>query len=156
MKLESANLLRKFIFNVSHMSIFSQVLGEYVENENQIRHFSCVASNELSSHSVRGNQDVALQLMDGSHQNKILNHLFASISAEKPENGPMLNQVWVGSGSVSGFDLTISLSEIQVSDAKLHFLLSSFQECNKLLCFFILYVLLSLKAHAYVYLRIRV
>ncbi|KAJ6288558.1 hypothetical protein OIU76_024527 [Salix suchowensis] len=70
MKFEYANLLRKFIFNLSRMTIFSRVHGDM--------------------------------------QNEMLNNLVASISVEKPE---MLNQVWVGMGSISGFEMTISLSE---------------------------------------------
>ncbi|KAI5581654.1 hypothetical protein BDE02_07G032300 [Populus trichocarpa] len=85
MKFESAILLRKFIFNLSRMVIFSQVHRNYVENENH-----------------------------GSHQSKMLNNLVASISAEKHENDHKSNQVWVGMGSISDFEMTISLSEIQM------------------------------------------
>lgn len=98
MKFESANLLRKFIFNLSRMVIFSQVHRNYVENENH-----------------------------GSHQSKMLNNLVASISAEKHENDHTSNQVWVGMGSISDFEMTISLSEIQVSNAKFLLFLSSFE-----------------------------
>ncbi|KAJ6419973.1 hypothetical protein OIU84_029986 [Salix udensis] len=95
MKFESTNLLRKFIFNLSRMAIFSQVHREHVENENQIPHFS----SDTSSGSQVAPRD------------KMLNNLVASISVEKLE---MLNQVWVGMGSISGFEMTITLSEIQM------------------------------------------
>lgn len=50
------------------------------------------------------------------HQNYILKQAGAVISVEKPLNDSLcLNEVWVGSGSISCFDITISLSEIQVS-----------------------------------------
>ncbi|KAH0971337.1 hypothetical protein GBA52_023493 [Prunus armeniaca] len=49
------------------------------------------------------------------HQNYILKHAGAVISVEKPLNDSLcLNEVWVGSGSISCFDITISLSEIQM------------------------------------------
>jgi hypothetical protein len=80
------------------MVIFSQVHRNYVENENH-----------------------------GSHQSKMLNNLVASISAEKHENDHKSNQVWVGMGSISDFEMTISLSEIQVSNAKFLLFLSSFE-----------------------------
>lgn len=108
MKFEYANLLRKFIFNLSRMTIFSPVHREYVENENQIPHFS--SDTSLGSQVAPGD--------------KMLNNLVASISVEKLE---MLNQVWVGMGSISGFEMTITLSEIQVSNAKFLLFLSSFE-----------------------------
>lgn len=50
-----------------------------------------------------------------SHHNCILKQLGAFMAMEKPENSHLLSyQVWIGSGSVSGFDVTISLAEIQV------------------------------------------
>ena len=54
-----------------------------------------------------------------SRQNYILKQLGASIAVENPVQGEevrpeLLNQGWVGSGSITGFDMTISLSEIQV------------------------------------------
>lgn len=53
------------------------------------------------------------------HGDYILERLAASISAEKPlsedDHGPFYpTQGWVGNGSVSGLNLTISVSEIQV------------------------------------------
>lgn len=53
-------------------------------------------------------------------QNHILKQLCASFGLEKPLPGDDIiyllpNQRWVGSGSISGFDMTISLQEIQVS-----------------------------------------
>ncbi|KAL5557187.1 hypothetical protein UlMin_039423 [Ulmus minor] len=49
------------------------------------------------------------------YQKYILERLSAFISAQKPLNGPLcLNQAWVGSGSISGFDITISLSVLEM------------------------------------------
>ncbi|XP_057499975.1 uncharacterized protein LOC130784197 isoform X3 [Actinidia eriantha] len=52
-----------------------------------------------------------------SRQNYILKQLGASIAVENPVQGEevrpeLLNQGWVGSGSITGFDMTISLPEI--------------------------------------------
>ena len=56
------------------------------------------------------------------YQKYILEHLSAFISAQKPLNGPLcLNQAWVGSGSISGFDITISLSVLEVSSSIVFF-----------------------------------
>lgn len=50
-----------------------------------------------------------------SHQNHILKDLRAFLSLDRPENGALhLSQCWFGSCSLPGFDMTISLSEIQV------------------------------------------
>lgn len=138
-ELGMTNLQKKFKFELSRLSILSQFLQEGVENEIHIPHFSSVTSNELSSGSVVGEGTVTAQYNDGnhscdaascskdpifenefamencasqvfhlSHQNHILKHLGAFILIEKVENN------WVGSGSISGFDMTISLSELQV------------------------------------------
>ncbi|XP_048232851.1 uncharacterized protein LOC8260571 isoform X2 [Ricinus communis] len=115
-KLDSANMQSKFTFELSRMSIFSQVIQECIENKNQVPHFSLVMSNESSSQSMTRDPSVAFQYIDGSHtshRDYILNHLVVLISAEKSTSCPLpLNQVWIGNGSISGFHATISLSEI--------------------------------------------
>lgn len=139
MKLGMSNLEKKFMIDFSRLSILSRFLQESMENESQIPHFSPVGSNDLSSHSVAGEGTVTVQYNNQngscngascstnpvsqnefsmnncstegfrlSHQNYILNHLGAFLSAEKLENH------WVGIGSISGFDVTISLPELQV------------------------------------------
>lgn len=52
-----------------------------------------------------------------SRQSYILKQLSASIAVEKPVQGEsrLLNEVWVGTGSITGFDMTISLPEVKVS-----------------------------------------
>lgn len=148
MKLRMSNLEKKFMIDFSRLSILSQFLQESMENESQIPHFSPVSSNDLSSHSVAGEGTVTVQYNNQngsfngascstnpvsqnefstnncstegfrlSHQNYILNHLGAFLSAEKLENN------WVGIGSISGFDMTISLPELQVQHAILFLLL---------------------------------
>lgn len=121
------NLQRKIMFKLSRLSILSQVIQQRPEDEIEILHFSSAQSNEFSGESA-----VAFQHEDGSfpvdescsrapisegvfslhHQDYILKHLTSSLSVEKAEVGPL--DPWVGSGSVSGFDVTISLSELQV------------------------------------------
>lgn len=52
-----------------------------------------------------------------SHWKYILKHLAAFISVERPMNGPLSKyHAWAGNGSFSGFDITLSLSEMKVSN----------------------------------------
>lgn len=51
-----------------------------------------------------------------SPQNCILKHLSASLAFEKFMPQDISKQYWVGGGSLSGFEMTISLQEIQVSN----------------------------------------
>lgn len=149
LKFKLENMRRKFTFDLSRLSIFSQVFHDIVENEIHIPHFSSVTSNDTTSCSVSGDPAAGFQhrneihlvneascsrdpvpqkefsvkncASEGirlSHQNCILKRVGAFMTVEKPEDGPLhLNQVWLGNGSVLGFDMTISLSEIQVSNA---------------------------------------
>uniref|UniRef100_A0A2P2MKK3 Uncharacterized protein LOC8260571 n=1 Tax=Rhizophora mucronata TaxID=61149 RepID=A0A2P2MKK3_RHIMU len=130
MKLESAGMLKKFRIDLPHISIFIQVLKEYVKSENQIPHFSSLMPPESSSHPFLENSDVEFQHTNGayiSHQNHIVKHLVASLSVEKPKHDPLpLNQVWVGNGSVLGFDMIISLAELKVSGFHFFFLVDVF------------------------------
>lgn len=129
---------RKFKFDLSRLSIFSQVLHDRVENQMQIPHFSSVAlsgdsavgfqhknehhlvneascSNDPVSQNEFLVKNCASKVFRSSHQTHILKQLHASIAVERQDNVPFhLNQGWVGSGLVSGFDMTISLSEIRV------------------------------------------
>ncbi|XP_038718872.1 uncharacterized protein LOC120011821 isoform X2 [Tripterygium wilfordii] len=134
--LESTEVGRKFIFDLSRLSICSQALPEEVGVEIQMPQFSSVASNELSPHSASGVKDRSEVVNDGSStgheekyplknctsevshssdRNHLLKHLGASIVVEQPKSDHLvINQVWVGSGSVSGFDTILSLSEIRM------------------------------------------
>ncbi|XP_057976276.1 uncharacterized protein LOC131163647 isoform X2 [Malania oleifera] len=141
---------RRFLFDLSRLSILSQMLDESGGNESQSPHFSSVKTIDLSSHVVSGDPITACHQVDSfhsvadhascssdpasrressmnfasgayrlSHQNYILKQLKAFISIENSvpgeEYGPVCsNQVWVGSGSVSGFDVILSLSEVQM------------------------------------------
>ncbi|XVF61920.1 hypothetical protein PTKIN_Ptkin08bG0173700 [Pterospermum kingtungense] len=132
LNLDLENLRRKFMFKLSRLSIFSQVIQQCPEDEIQILHCSSAQSNEFSSHVLSGESAVAFQHEDGScpvdescsrapiskgvfclrHQDYILKHLTSSLSVEKAEVSPL--EPWVGSGSVSGCVVTISLSELQM------------------------------------------
>ncbi|KAI9166047.1 hypothetical protein LWI28_025262 [Acer negundo] len=137
--LEMTNMQKKFAIDFSRLSFLSQVLQESVENESELPHFSSVTSNESSSCSAAEEGPATVRYYDSngpfdgascsknhvskndfavdncasdffrlSHQNYILRHFKAFVSAEKLEN------YWVGSGFISGFDMTISLSELQM------------------------------------------
>ncbi|KAJ7952893.1 Vacuolar protein sorting-associated protein [Quillaja saponaria] len=143
LKFERGNTGRKFLFDLSHLSILSQVLRGSVEDESETPHFSSVTSNVLSPHFVSGLPASGFQGSDEinsvndascsrdplpfslyssvpkvfklSHQNHILKHLSASMSVERPEYGPLhLRLVWFGTGSVSSFDITVTLSEVEM------------------------------------------
>ncbi|RVW57283.1 hypothetical protein CK203_111286 [Vitis vinifera] len=148
---ESVNMRKKFMLDLSSLSILSQILCGSVKNEIQIPHFASGISNDLLSHSLPGDPTIAFQRKDGTHpvpdgassssdpvskkealmhnsvsegfqlscQRYILKRLRAFILVQKSmpetENVPLrLYPVWVGNGSVSGFDMIISLSEIQM------------------------------------------
>ncbi|XVF17781.1 hypothetical protein REPUB_Repub10bG0153200 [Reevesia pubescens] len=114
LNLDLENMQRKFMFKLSRLSIFSQVIQQSGD-EIQILHFSSGQSNELSSHFLSGESALAFQHEDGSCPDYILKHLTASLSVEKAGVSPLgPERVWVGSGHISGFDMTISLSELQM------------------------------------------
>lgn len=145
-KFKLANMKREFIFDLSRLSVFSQVLRNNVGNEIKIPHFSSVTLDNTTSCAVSGDPAAGFQKTNGicvvneascsrdplpkkevfvencasegmhlSNKNRILEHLCALIEVEKPEGSPLqLNQVWQGKGLVSGFEMTISLSETQL------------------------------------------
>ncbi|CAI0553988.1 unnamed protein product [Linum tenue] len=121
-KLQSNDILTELVFEVSRMSIFSQIAGEQFKTGNRTPHFSSIESNGSSSRPY-GNPAVTSSGIGPNHinhQNDILKHLVVSVTAEKPKNGPAnLSEVWAGQGSISGFDMTVSLSEIQLISSML-------------------------------------
>ena len=137
---ELANMAKKVIFNLEKLSFLSQVLQESSGNELQIPHFHSLALNNMSTPSGDSaselKHDVMIEppndpsssmdsdsqekisannyvpeILEIRHQKHILKHLGALLSVEKHING----QAWVGSGSIKGFDITVSLYEIEVS-----------------------------------------
>ncbi|CAI0554327.1 unnamed protein product [Linum tenue] len=121
-KLQSNDILTELVFEVSRMSIFSQIAGEQFKTGNRTPHFSSIESNGSSSRPY-GNPAVTSSGIGSNHinhQNDILKHLVVSVTAEKQKNGPAnLSEVWAGQGSISGFDMTVSLSEIQLISSML-------------------------------------
>ncbi|WCJ31023.1 hypothetical protein M5689_012541 [Euphorbia peplus] len=117
LKLELENTHKKFMFELSRMSICSKVLQERAHDEIQIPHFSSTISNGLTSPSSARDPTASFDVIDGSHlhhRNYILSHLAASVSAEKQMNDLSSSQLWIGDGSISGFHVTVSVSEIQM------------------------------------------
>jgi len=134
MNFELATTGMKLTIDLSRLSILSQTIQRRVEDEAAIPHFSSVTSKDLSSQHASGDplsgfqnlgqlnsisdassskNTLPVQLI--SHQNQILKNLRAFLSLERPDNGVMhLSQCWFGMGSLLGFDITLSISEIQV------------------------------------------
>jgi hypothetical protein len=125
----------KWTIELSRLSILSQVIHGRVEEETIIPHFSSVTSKDLSSHLASADPFSGFQNFgelnsdsDAScskeppipvqlrHQNQILKDLRASMSLERPDNCSLhFFGYWFGIGSLSGFDMTLSVYEIQVN-----------------------------------------
>ncbi|CAJ1942675.1 unnamed protein product [Sphenostylis stenocarpa] len=133
MNFELATTGRKLTIDLSHLSILYQIIQRRVEEEIAIPHFSSVTSKNLSSQHVSGDtlsgfenygelnsishassskNTLPIQII--SHQNQILKNLRGFMSLERPDNGFMhLSRCWFGICSLLGFDMTLSISEIQ-------------------------------------------
>ncbi|QCD97282.1 Diphthamide synthesis DPH1/DPH2 [Vigna unguiculata] len=71
--------------------------------------FAFVLAHENESGCI---QEIVVEVI--SHQNHILKNLRAFLTLERPDNGVMLlSRCWFGTGSLFGFDITLSISEIQ-------------------------------------------
>ncbi|QCE05628.1 Vacuolar protein sorting-associated protein 13 [Vigna unguiculata] len=129
--------LSQFAFVLAHENesgcIQEIVVERRVEDEAAIPHFSSVTSKDLSPQHASGNplsgfQNFAqlnsisdassskntLPIQVISHQNHISKNLRAFLTLERPDNGVMLlSRCWFGTGSLFGFDITLSISEIQ-------------------------------------------
>ncbi|KAK9053203.1 hypothetical protein SSX86_029835 [Deinandra increscens subsp. villosa] len=138
LNLKVVNMRKKFSFGLPQLSILSRVLqisNEHQNSEVQIPLMSSGTSSDPSFYLIPKDTQTALWQTDeiqtvatdarsssDSHQgseNYILKKLSCFISAEEPvpQDPPdtlKSNQPWVGSGSISGFDVTVSLSEIQM------------------------------------------
>ncbi|KAK7263059.1 hypothetical protein RJT34_30643 [Clitoria ternatea] len=130
---ELATTGRKLTIELSCLSILSQIVHVRVENETEIPHFSSVTSKNVSSQLALANPLSGFQnygelnsvsdasssketvpIIRLSHENQILKNLVAFMSLERPDNGTLqLSKCWFGIGSLSGFDMTLSVSEIQ-------------------------------------------
>lgn len=138
--LKVVNMKKKLSFRLSQLSILSRVLQDSIKHQNSRVQIPLRSSSTDPSviqaalvptddiHSVANDassstSDSRIELSsEDSHQdseNYILRQLTCFIAAEEPvsRDSPDTSkstQPWVGSGSISGFDVTISLSEIQV------------------------------------------
>ncbi|CAH1413272.1 unnamed protein product [Lactuca virosa] len=138
--LKVVNMKKKLSFRLPQLSILSRVLQDSIKHQNSrvqipLRSSSTdpsflqaalVPTNDI--HSVANDassstSDSHIELSnEDSHQdseNYILRQLTCFIAAEEPvardsADTSKSTQPWVGSGSISGFDVTISLSEIQM------------------------------------------
>ncbi|KAL9265650.1 Intermembrane lipid transfer protein VPS13-like protein [Drosera capensis] len=140
---------RKFLFNLDHLNILSQIIDKNWEHSAEavrIPHFSSAEPSSFSSEMVKEKsldvQDVEVTMYtdvsgstsaipatepvdtdplarSGSNSRYILEEFSASASAEKPalrdrSSPPYLDKCWAGSGTCSGLDVTVSLSELKM------------------------------------------
>ncbi|XP_010558503.1 PREDICTED: uncharacterized protein LOC104827123 [Tarenaya hassleriana] len=139
--LEMESREKKFLCEISRLSVLSKIL-ENIDKEIHIAQFSSPAFSETSSFlsgaphqpfqqrdvislddstSVSGDLDSTRESPMYSdvpgefYSGYILKDLRISVFLKKPENDlHQFNDAWVGSCSVVGFDITISLSELQM------------------------------------------
>ncbi|KAI7740515.1 hypothetical protein M8C21_024427 [Ambrosia artemisiifolia] len=139
LNLKFVNMRKKLSFGLPQLSILSRVIQESNKHKNsevQIPLMSSSTSSDPSSYFVTKDMQAAMWQADeiqsvatdarssssDSHQGSesyILKKLSCFISAEEPvprdtSDTSKSNESWVGSGSISGFDVTVSLSEIQM------------------------------------------
>lgn len=142
LNLVTENTRKELVFDFSRLSVLSQVHNQNIDGENHVPHFPSlsrqmssgnptmryggedgIASVEIdtlsedfpsSSHSVAHISSV--RVVRSRDKKFILKHFGALIRVEKAYCGPgELDYALVGHGSISGLDMNISLSEIQVS-----------------------------------------
>lgn len=135
LNLKLVNRRKSLSFGLPQLSILSRVLQEsnkHQSSEVQIPLMSSSTSSDPSFELVSKDTQAALLQANeirpvtsdssDSHQgseNYILKKLSCFMSAEEPvprhtSDTLKPNEPWVGSGSISGFDVTISLPEIEV------------------------------------------
>ncbi|XP_022977391.1 uncharacterized protein LOC111477741 isoform X1 [Cucurbita maxima] len=143
LKFQLADNRKEFEINLSHLSILSQQVEETLPNNIQIPHFSSNLSSHLvagelaaSTQHTKGVQtdnDASSSKHPVSHkknsgnshvtepscfscQHYLLKNLVAYLSIEETcsDQIGLLSKGWAGKGSLSGLDLTLSHSEIQM------------------------------------------
>lgn len=137
--LKVVNMRKKFSFGLPQLSVLSRVLQEPTKHQGgevQIPLMSSSTSSDPSFHLISKDMQAALKqtyeiqsvAADASSsssdsrqgpENYILKKLSCFIEAEEPvpvnpSDALKSNQPWIGSGSVSGLDVRISLREMQV------------------------------------------
>lgn len=142
LNLESANMTRNIAFDLKRLSFISRVLQQRSGHAFQLPHFYSFTSDKVLVQLESGDGPAEIQPMGIIHslkdpsssrdsdslgkvsaknsvpevfdlisQKPILEHLRAFLSAQNRISG----QTWVGNGSTSGFDIILSLTEIEVS-----------------------------------------
>ncbi|XP_038880803.1 uncharacterized protein LOC120072502 isoform X2 [Benincasa hispida] len=143
LKFQLADNRKELEVSLSHFSILSHQIEETLRNNFQVPHFSSNLSShpvagELAASSqhgkgVQSDNDASSSKHPVSHkkisgnshvtgpfcfscQHYLLENLVASLSIEKTcsDHIGLLSNAWAGKGSLSGLDLTLSHSEIQV------------------------------------------
>lgn len=140
---EIVNGRRKFLLDLLRLSVSSQVLHANGNDEVHVPHFSSPTSrrsspsNSFGTLAIKhGQQERADAIGDRSslrdasedsstilvihfvHKKFILKHCRAFVHAYTVDNGPpSFAGALAGGGSISGVDITISLSDIEVSES---------------------------------------
>lgn len=144
LKFQLADDRKELEVNLSHLSVLSQQIEETLQNNIQTPHFSSNLSSHLvagelasgSQHAkgVQTDNDGSCSKHPVTHEKTsgnshvtgpfcfscrhyLLKNLVASLSIQKTcsDHIGLLSKSWAGKGSLSGLDLTLSHSEIQVS-----------------------------------------
>ncbi|KAG9440811.1 hypothetical protein H6P81_020976 [Aristolochia fimbriata] len=127
LNLESMNSKSKFICDLSRVTICSQFLSlrncsDQVARDYRTPHFSSISNDSTSSQvseNVVADANEVSTTNNVDLQRYILKHGLFVIMAEKMEPGSEVgcffsDNDWSGGGSLSGFDISITLSEIQM------------------------------------------
>lgn len=85
-------------------------MSSFIASVDSLAEFHNFGELNSVSDASSSKEPVPVQLR---HQNQILKDLRAFMSLERPDNGSL--HYWFGIGSLSGFDMTLSVYEIQVN-----------------------------------------
>ncbi|XP_068653783.1 uncharacterized protein [Aristolochia californica] len=127
LNLESMNSKPKFLCDLSRVTILSQYFllrscSDQLARDYRVPHFSSISNDSTRSlvfENVLADQNGVSTTKNMDRERYILKHGLFSIMAERmgpsSEVGRLfLDNNWSGSGSLTGFDITITLSEIQM------------------------------------------
>ncbi|KAG8384490.1 hypothetical protein BUALT_Bualt04G0123100 [Buddleja alternifolia] len=141
LNLNLLNTMRRISMSISKFSMLSQIMdiatGLKPEDKDSFRSGLADASGTSPSVSQRGSRVDSSMSNPGqrnlyiSPQNYVLKDLQCILEVEGPVIRDQIspaysNSIWVGNGSISGFDMTISLSQIKMA-------LSAFESFSEIL-----------------------
>ncbi|KAL4568657.1 hypothetical protein LXL04_024272 [Taraxacum kok-saghyz] len=118
--LKSVNMHKNLSFHLSQFSILSRVLQDSTTHQTTQLQIPLISSSTTTNATTStSNSPIQLPTEDSQSEYYILKQLSCSITAESPvprdpPDTPKSTHLWVGSGSISGFEVTISLSQIQM------------------------------------------